>query len=176
VRALATALLVGVGALLALTACGAPARVTVAPCRGDAVTVTAGQFGVGRGHFGGALLFSNVGPTTCSLRGYPTVLEVLEGAGRDVAVASTPRGYLGGLLPGATAAPTVTLVPHGVASAILEGTAVAASRGAACARVRSLLVGMPGSIAGIALAIETSACSHLEVHPVVAGRTGDQAP
>ena len=40
----------------------------------------------------------------------------------------------------------------------------------------ALLVGIPGAAARTTIAIETSACSHLRVHPIVLGETGRESP
>jgi hypothetical protein len=140
------------------------------------VRITVGQFGVGQGHFGGPLLFSNMGPDTCRLQGYPLVAaSSARGHGR-VDVARTPRGYLGGLLPGTSRLPVVILAPGGIASAILEGSSVAVARGPRCPPAGVLHVGIPGGQPATALAIETTACSRLQVHPVVLGRSGHASP
>ncbi|HEV3213532.1 MAG TPA: DUF4232 domain-containing protein [Acidimicrobiales bacterium] len=157
-----------------LAACGVVASAAVAPCPARAVAITVGQFGVGRGHFGGALLFTNRGHATCTLRGYPDASAV--SARAIVALPRAPRGYLGGLLPGVAHPPVVTLAPGAVASAVVEGLAVAASRSSTCTPYGALRIGVPGSSAATTLAIETSSCSALEVHPIVLGRTGNQSP
>jgi Protein of unknown function (DUF4232) len=147
----------------------------VSACGGASVRITVGQFGVGHGHFGGALLFRNDGSTACTLRGYPVARAVATAGGRPIAALDSPRGYVGGLLPGSTHPPMVTLVPGAIASAILEGAGAApASR--ACPRYRALLVGVPGGRASTALAIETAVCRRLQIHPIVPGESGDQSP
>jgi hypothetical protein len=170
-----TGLLVAFGAV-ALSGCDVAASDAVAPCRAGAIVVTAGQFGVGPGHFGGGLLFTNRGAATCTLHGYPVVHAVPAGRGRAAAAKNTSRGYLGGLLPGVTHPPTVTLAPGAVASAVLEGSVSTVPRSPACPSDDALLVAIPGSGATTRLAIETSSCSHLEVHPIVPGRSGEQSP
>jgi len=163
-------------AMLGLGGCTAARSVAVAPCGAAAVRIAAGQFGVGHGHFGGALLFWNEGRTTCRLQGYPRASAVPATGGAPVVVNSTPRGYLGGLPPESTRLPVVILAPNAVASAVLEGTAVTPSRASRCSRYGALLVGIPGARARTTIAIETSACSHLQVHPIVPGATGSASP
>jgi Protein of unknown function (DUF4232) len=143
-------------------------------CGGASLRITVGQFGVGHGHFGGALLFRNVGASDCTLQGYPVARAVSSTGGHTVPVQQTARGYVGGLLPGRRAMPRVTLAPGAVASAILEGTAGAADP-ARCASYRALEVGVPGKQATTTLAIETTSCRRLQVHPIVPGESGDQA-
>jgi hypothetical protein len=139
------------------------------------VRITVGQFGVGHGHFGGALLFRNDGSRACTLNGYPVARAVATEDGRVMAALDSPRGYVGGLLPGRTQPPRVTLAPGAVASAILEGVGDAPAS-PPCPRYRGLLVGVPGGPATTPLAIETAACRRLQIHPIVAGESGDQSP
>jgi len=160
--------------VLGLSACDVASSSAVPPCR--AVRITAGQFGVGHGHFGGALLFWNEGRVTCTVRGYPRVETIPATGGGPEAIAHTPRGYLGGLLPGTTRIPVVTLAPSGVAAAILEGSVAPPASAARCPRYGALRVGLPGARTTTTLAIETAGCSHLQVHPIVVGTTGDESP
>lgn len=170
--------LVALAALLlaatALAACGFDSANAAVACTSSDVRISAGQFGVGHGHFGGALLFRNEGSTACTLRGYPVALGLTADGGRRIAAAGTPRGYVGGLLPGRASPPTVLLAPGVAASAILEGTT--REDGGACRTFRAIVVGPPGGVATTALAIETAPCTRLEVHPIVSGVTGDQSP
>jgi len=157
-----------------LTGCSLTST-SVDACGSTSVRITVGQFGVGQGHFGGALLFRNDASTACTLQGYPVARAVASDGGRTTAALDSPRGYVGGLLPGSTQPPKVTLVPGAVASAILEGAGVAPTS-APCPRYRALLVGVPGGRATTALAIETAACRRLQIHPIVPGESGDQSP
>lgn len=177
VAALLTAGCVLGGALLAgalLDGC-ALGSTSLGACGGTNVRITVGQFGVGHGHFGGALLFRNRGTTACTLRGYPVAWAVANDGGREVALRDTDRGYVGGLLPGTTRAPGVVLAPGAVASAIVEGVS-AASPSAPCPAYRALLVGVPGGRATTSLAVEATACRRLQIHPIVPGESGNQSP
>jgi Protein of unknown function (DUF4232) len=156
---------------VALAGCGGGLDATIAPCRPGVVAITLGQFGVGRGHFGGSILFSNDGHTTCTLAGYPSVRVASLRSG-DVAVRDVARGFLGGLLPGTTRLPVVTLAPHAVASAVLEGS----SHAEGCLSDPTLRVGIPDAQATTRIALETSRCSHLEIHPIVPGSSGAASP
>lgn len=157
-----------------LTACALTAS-ALGACTSASVRISLGQFGVGHGHFGGALLFRNSGSTACTLHGYPVARAVSRDARRTVAVRDSDRGYVGGLLPGRTRAPRITLAPGAVASAILEGVGTSGA-GRPCPTYRSLLVGVPGGRATTALSIETQACRRLQVHPIVPGASGDESP
>jgi Protein of unknown function (DUF4232) len=157
-----------------LTGCAAQSAATSA-CTDAGIQITSGEFGVGHGHFGGALLFWNRGTTACELSGYPAIRALGGTAGGGVSVQHTPRGYVGGLLSGNDTPPQVLLSPGGVASAILEGTTRV--RGASgCATYRGVLVGVPGAAATTTLAVEASTCRRLQIHPVVSGGSGNERP
>jgi hypothetical protein len=163
------------GALAAvlLTGCALTSAVT-APCDSTGVQITVGQFGVGNGHFGGALLFRNRSSTTCTLRGLPVARAVRSDPVSTVSALRSARGYVGGLLPGHSQPPVVTLSPGAMASAILEGTTASNTR--QCPTYRAVLVGVPEGPATTVLPIESAGCHRLQVHPIVPGVSGDQSP
>lgn len=169
---LAAALLVVLCATL--TGCATPTA-GAGPCTDASIRITAGEFAVGHGHFGGALLFWNRGTTACDIAGYPTIRALVGAGGAGVAVRRTPRGYVGGLPAGSDAPPHVLLDPGAVASAILEGTTLVPGA-PVCRSYRGVLVGVPGAAASTTLAVEASTCRRLQIHPVVSGGSGSERP
>jgi hypothetical protein len=129
----------------------------------------------GMGHSSSALLFRNVGATTCRLRGYPTV-AALDAHGRTVETAAASlRGYMGGLDPSATKPPTVNLAPGQAASALVEALN-ANPDGRACRPFPALRVTPPGVTGSHTVGWgAASGCAHLEVHPFVPGASGRMA-
>jgi hypothetical protein len=128
------------------------------------------------GHSSSALLFRNVGGTTCVMRGYPEITG-LDARGRAVASARhTLRGYLGGLDPATPAPPTVTVAAGRVAAALVEALN-AAPDGTACTPLATLRVGVPGDPGSRAVTWgDASGCARLEVHPFVPSADGHMDP
>jgi hypothetical protein len=119
------------------------------------------------------VIFTNVGQSMCSLSGYPKV-TALNAKGEPVAQARpTPSGYLGGLKNGA-ALPVVDLLPGQSASAMVEAMAFEISDGSSCTPYASMLVVPPGGSQPEPVEWECDGGSELQVHPVVAGETGQQ--
>ena len=167
-------------ASVALGACG-----TAAPhsssrptrCATNQLSIQLGPVEAGLGHWAMAVIFRNTSATTCTLSGYPSVIEV-DHAGNDIgSPRPTPNGYLGGLSnPKVT--PTVTLHPRGTAAALVEGINAAnishpCSRSAASA----MLVTPPGDTRSTRLAHPCgNPCNDVEIHPVIAGNSGSERP
>jgi hypothetical protein len=86
------------------------------PCDAGALTVTTSALQSGLGHRAAQLNFA-LQSGTCQLTGYPTVeaQAQVDGAA-PIQAEQTPRGYLGGAVPGGT----VTLTPGHGAHAMLE--------------------------------------------------------
>lgn len=135
--------------------------------------ITAGANVSGSGHRGVPVVFTNIGQSMCRLSGYPKV-TALNANGEPVAQAEQrPSGYLGGLKTGSEPS-TVDLHPGRPASAMVEALAFNASGGSACTPYASIQVTPPGQSSAVTLAWNNGGCSQLEVHPVVAGDTGQQ--
>jgi hypothetical protein len=91
----ATALLLFL--LLALSGCGARHHAAVEPCRASQLRVTQGRTGVGLGNWLQELVFTNVGPRACLLRGHPTITT--NGRPLDVVRGQGGGTYFGRLVP-----------------------------------------------------------------------------
>jgi hypothetical protein len=175
-RALVVAGLLVSGAAT-LAACGSsPAPATVASCTATQLTASLSHRPeAGLGHEGMVVVLRRVGSSTCTLRGYAAVNLVrtdAAGAPEVLAARATLSGYLGGLSPGSTTTPLVTLKSGGTASFLVEGTDVPFATGASCPTYRVLRITTPvvTSLAG-----QLPGCSRPEVHPIVAGSTGSQS-
>jgi hypothetical protein len=154
------------------------------PCADDQLTVTLGRSDAGLGHAGDALLFRNTGPAACTLGGYPGV-ALLDAAGKQVVQATrTLTGYLGGLRAGTTTPPVLVVAPGATVSALLEGTDVPTGTATSCPVYARVLVTPPNQTASVALSLSVGpkglaetmpGCSTPQIHPVVAGTTGQQA-
>jgi hypothetical protein len=142
-------------------------------CRSGQIAVSTGASTAGLGHVGEPLRFENVGAAPCTLHGYPGVALIGSG-GRELQLGRTPNGYLGGLSTSAKSDPVIRLRPHQTASALLEGEDSTAS-GQPCPRYEALLVTPPNLTATARVARPLSICDP-QVHPVVGGTSGTQAP
>lgn len=155
-----------VSAVLGLPAWAMPADTADAPtpCWSDQVAITSAPIEAAVGHRAVTLVFSLAGGgEPCTLTGYPGVDS---GAGGPLIHAQpTPRGYLGGLLAGADAPPTVLLSLSTQAQAIVEGLAVDAN-GDACPAYTELLVTSPDTVEVLTVPATIEACA-LQVHPVM---------
>jgi len=124
------------------------------------------------GHQGVVLLFVNNGSTSCALSGYPGVAG-LNASGTQIAQAQrTLTGMMGGLAPGVTAIPVVTLSAGQTASAVVEGTDVTNGTETSCPTYASLLATPPNTMKSVPIPLSLPGCSGLEVHPVVPGTSG----
>jgi hypothetical protein len=118
------------------------------------------------------LVFTNESQATCSLSGYPGVAG-LDAQGVQVVQAQrTLNGYLGGLPPGTTAPPTVSLAPGQTASAVVEGTDMPLGSATSCPSYPALLVTPPDLTDSVHLEAALPGCSPIQVHPVVPGSSG----
>jgi Protein of unknown function (DUF4232) len=145
---------------------------SVAPCRNGQIAVSKGSGGVAAGHTDEVILFSNNSNSSCSTSGYPGVAG-LDAQGAQVTQAKrTPSGFIGGLQPGPTMPPQVTLSPGQTASAIVEGTDVPISGATTCTSYPYLLITPPNLTDSVRVISPLSGCSPIEVHPIVPGSTG----
>ena len=145
---------------------------SASPCRNGQITVSKGGGGVATGHSGEVILFSNSSNSSCSISGYPGVAG-LDAQGAQVTQAKrTPSGFIGGLQPGVTTPPQVTLSPGQTASAIVEGTDLPVSGATSCTSYPSLLITPPNLTDSVRVIAPLPGCSPIEVHPIVPGSTG----
>jgi len=151
------------------------------PCRNGQIAVTDAGGGAGLGHLDQVLLFTNRSQSTCFLYGYPGVAG-LDGQGNQVVQAErTLNGYLGGLQPGATTLPTVSLSPGQTASAMVEGTDNPEGTATSCPYYPAFLVTPPGLTDSVQVMLPAGGdepsgfpgCSRIQVHPLVPGRSGE---
>jgi Protein of unknown function (DUF4232) len=142
----------------------------VRACRADQIAVGLGAAEGAAGTTYFALVFTNRGTTSCSLRGYPGVSSVIAPAGRQIGAAArrSPAHVT-----------TVVLRPGGAASAAY-GQAQALNYPRARCRpltARGLRVYAPNQTRARYLAIKHLACSSTAagdsvIRPVVPGTTG----
>jgi len=163
-----------VAARQALPAAPAAPASGVAPCKDGQVVVSVlrtpwtGEAGLS--HEGVLLRFAPFDTSACTLYGYPGVAG-LDVNGKQVLQATrTPNGYLGGVQGGKPG--TVTITSLTPASALVEGDAAHAA-GTTCPPLVALLVTPPGLHTSQQVEAAPPACGGLQVHPVVAGVTGD---
>lgn len=157
---------------LPTTSTTATTPASAAPCAGPSVGVSGKMASAAAGHQGVVLLFVNNGSTSCVLSGYPGAAG-LNASGAQVTQAQrTLTGMMGGLAPGVTALPRITLVPGQTASAVVEGTDVPSGTETSCPTYPSLLVTAPNAKVSVTIPLALPGCSGLQVHPVVPGSSG----
>ncbi len=146
-------------------------------CTNSQVAVSDSGGGGAAGHENQVLVFTNKSQSTCALTGYPGVAG-LNAAGQQVTQASRSlSGYMGGLLPGVTTLPLVSLAPGQTASAIVEGTDNPLGS-QPCPQYSVLLVTPPNLTEQVRVQVSGLGtrgfpdCSGIEVHPVVPGSGG----
>jgi hypothetical protein len=145
---------------------------SAALCAGPNVGVSGKMASAAAGHQGVVLLFVNNGSTSCVLHGYPGAAG-LNASGAQVTQAQrTPAGMMGGLAPGVTALPRITLAHGQTASAVVEGTDVPSGTETSCPTYPSLLVTAPNTKVSVTIPLSLPGCSGLQVHPVVPGTSG----
>src|SRR5579863_771555 len=91
-------------------------------CTNSQVVVSDSGGSAALGHAADLILFTNDSQSTCTLTGYPGVDELNASGQQAVHAIRTLSGYMGGLWPGATTPPRVSLSPGQTASAIVEGS------------------------------------------------------
>jgi hypothetical protein len=151
---------------------------TLPSCANAQIAISPGRSGAGLGHIGETLLFTNISQSACTLYGYPGV-AALDSAGAQILQANrTTTGYLGGLAESSNPAPLVTLLPGHSASALVEGTDDPIGPGPdppPCPVDSGLLVTAPNTTRSVRLPAGPTLCSGLQVHPVVAGSSGNES-
>ncbi len=141
-------------------------------CAGPNVGASGKMASSAAGHQGVVLLFVNNGSTSCVLYGYPGAAGLNAGGAQVVQAQRTLTGMMGGLAPGVTALPRVTLAPGQTASAVVEGTDVPSGTETSCPTYPSLLVTAPNAKVSVTIPLALPGCSGLQVHPVVPGTSG----
>ena len=155
------------------TSTTSPATATAtALCTGPNVGVSGTMASAAAGHQGVVLLFVNHGATNCVLYGYPGVAGLDAGGAQAVQAQRTLTGMMGGLAPGVTTLPRITLAPGQTASAVVEGTDVPSGTETSCPTYPSLLVTAPNTKVSVTVPQSLPGCSGLQVHPVVPGTSG----
>jgi hypothetical protein len=156
------------------TVTGVPTTVApaVALCTGANIGTSGTMAGAAAGHLGVILLFVNNGPASCVLFGYPGVAGLNAGGAQVVQAQRTLTGMMGGLAPGVTAIPRITLAHGQTASAVVEGTDVPSGTETTCPTYASLLATAPNTKVSVTIPLSLPGCSGLQVHPVVAGTSG----
>ena len=136
------------------------------PCWSDQIAVSASPAQGAAGHRSVVLLFTLAGGAEpCTLTGYPGV-DSGDG-GPLVHAEPTPRGYMGGLPPGAEELPTATVSLSTQAQAIVEGMAIDGD-GNPCPTYTALLVNPPDISEVFTVPAAIDACA-LRVHPITPG-------
>jgi hypothetical protein len=157
---------------LPTTSTTATTPTSAALCAGPSVGVSGKMASAAAGHQGVVLLFVNNGSTSCVLYGYPGAAGLNAGGAQVVQAQRTLTGMMGGLAPGVTALPRITLAPGQTASAVVEGTDVPSGTETSCPTYPSLLVTAPNAKGSVTIPLSLPGCSGLQVHPVVPGTSG----
>ena len=153
---------------VALAGCVVGGRVATAPCRPNQISISTGEFAIGRGRFAGVLLFTNASRSACTLHGYPVARGVGPRRTDRWSIAHDRRvpGRSGAVRPS-----TVLLVPGAAAAAVLEG-----GTAGRCPTSSGLLLGLPGARPTVVLAVELRRCAEPEVGPFQAARSAGRGP
>jgi len=144
-------------------------------CTTGQLTITIAGIQGGLSHAGEVILFKNTG-NSCQLHGYPGVDGVNSNGVVVVSAQRTPNGYLGGLPAGATTGPNVQLSDGQTASALFEGIDGPIASQGPCAAYTTVAVTPPNETHTIHITPPGGPNNPLcypEIHPVVAGTTGD---
>jgi hypothetical protein len=160
-------------AALASVLAGPTAAANAAPaaphaCRGSAIHVGHGRSNGATGHVSVVLYFRNTGSVTCTLRGYPGV----DALARDGHVLKHARRTLNGFTGGAKSVRTIAIAPGRRASAQLEAHDFNFRTSGDCRASESIAVTPPNTARTAHLFVRISVCD-LQIHPVVAGSSGD---
>jgi hypothetical protein len=145
---------------------------SAALCAGPNVGVSGKMASSAAGHQGVVLLFVNNGSTSCVLHGYPGAAGLNASGAQLTQAQRTLTGMMGGLAPGVTALPRITLAHGQTASAVVEGTDVPSGTETSCPTYPSLLVTAPNTKVSVTIPLSLPGCSGLQVHPVVPGTSG----
>jgi hypothetical protein len=146
---------------------------SAAACRAGSLRVTLGATDSLMAQPDVSIVFTNISPLSCSLRGYPGV-AALDGSGRQVTQAIRSLSiFEGGLQDGPP--PLVVLAVNGQASALVGGSSNPGGGRPSCMPpYAGLLVTPPNTAESTKLEIVFPSCSGLLVTPVVAGAAGGE--
>jgi hypothetical protein len=158
-------------------------------CKTSLLTLTTtGEVGLGNASY--TIVFHNIGPQSCSMRGYPTVMASLESKPSAVARGAGPRPQLveiarktiesqaGGVLGTIEQMrhyrlPTVLLPARtGVASTTIDWGEEQPNSGTKCWTAEKFIITPPRDRADMTLKREGFLCTEIFVSPIVPGRTG----
>jgi hypothetical protein len=137
-------------------------------CKAKQLRTTLSQASPGATHHGYVIHFKNRG-RICTITGYPGVDALNTRGHRILSAKRTSTGYLGGVASGGL--PKIHLAKGKTASAIVEWIDL----GSPCPRARSLRITAPDAVTSVVFSpksLRSETLCHLEVHPVVAGITG----
>lgn len=141
-----------------------------ARCQGKSLGISLTQASPALPHHGYVIRFKNRGGD-CTINGYPGV-DGLNAKGKPILSAKrTKSGFLGGVSSGPI--PRVHLAKGKSASAIVEWTDL----GAPCPTVHSLKITPPNAARSVVLSpksLTSQTLCHVQVHPVVPGKTGQK--
>ena len=152
----------------ALLAAAPSNAATVPSCAGASIAVHATRTNGATGHGSLVLLFENVGSHTCTLRGYPGT-DALGRHGHVLAHARrTVSGFAGGSSGGVR---TIRIRPGHFSSATLEWFNFNPRTSGPCRFSYAIAVTPPNTTATVHRRRSVSVCD-LQIHPVVAGRSG----
>ena len=169
VRTSVLALATIAGAAICTVAVPSNAAATVSPCGNSALRVTASQTQGATGHGNLILRFRNRTTHSCSLYGYPG-LDALNGSGHVIKHARrTLTGFTGGSTHGLR---TIVVRPGHYASADVEWMNFHPVTGTDCRFSKSIAATPAGTSHSVRITRSVSVCN-LQVHPTVAGRTGN---
>jgi len=169
VRTSVLALATIAGAAICTVAVPSNAAATVSPCGNSALRVTASQTQGATGHGNLILRFRNRTTHSCSLYGYPG-LDALNGSGHVIKHARrTLTGFTGGSTHGLR---TIVVRPGHYASADVEWMNFHPVTGTDCRFSKSIAATPAGTSHTVRITRSVSICN-LQVHPTVAGRTGN---
>lgn len=146
-----------------------------AACTDAHLKVTTASAGVGAGHVGWIVVFTNTGSASCSIEGYPGA-GVTDQPGQVVLNAEREQfGYLGGQYPSPAA---IVLAPGKAASTLIEWvdapTNGQAPVGANCPGMDGgkVLITPPNTTQSTAFPAPGNLCALFEVHPLISGSSG----
>ena len=166
---LTTATLAAAAACLLAVPGKAHGAVAAPSCGAAALTVSATQPQGATGHGSLVLRFKNRSAHACTVRGYPG-LDALDVVGHVMKHATrTPSGFAGGSAHGVQ---TILVRPDHFASATVEWLNFRPTTGGTCRFSAHIAITPPNTSATVHRARSVSVC-RLQVHPAVAGRSGN---
>jgi len=171
-RALVIATVVVASGVPLATPIAATPSTSVSHCTDSQVRVREGRSDGAAGHIGIRIHFKNKSSATCSVRGYPGAAGLNKHGKQVVQAQRTRRGMLGGLKPHHKI-PTVVLHSGDVATAVIEGVDVPV-KNHRCRTLHGLLVTPPNLFDAVHLRHAPPDCDGIQIHPVIAGKTGSQ--